>query len=66
MRHGELTKREVEILGLVGQGKSDPEIAEILVISPKTASVHVTNIKGKLGLESRLEVALRARDLGLA
>jgi predicted ATPase/DNA-binding CsgD family transcriptional regulator len=66
LRHGELTRREVEILKLVGQGKSDPEIAEILVISPKTASVHVANIKGKLGLDSRLAVALRARDLGLA
>ena len=65
LRHGELTRREVEILELVGQGKSDPEIAEILVISPKTASVHVANIKGKLGLRPRLEVALRARDLGL-
>jgi predicted ATPase/DNA-binding CsgD family transcriptional regulator len=65
LRHGELTKREIEILALVGQGKSDREIAETLFISPKTASVHVANIKGKLGLQSRLEVALRARGLGL-
>jgi non-specific serine/threonine protein kinase len=65
LRHGELTKREIEILTLVGQGRSDPEIAEALFISPKTASVHVANIKGKLGLQSRLEVALRARELGL-
>jgi predicted ATPase/DNA-binding CsgD family transcriptional regulator len=65
LRHGDLTKREIEILTLVGQGRSDPEIAEALFISPKTASVHVANIKGKLGLQSRLEVALRARELGL-
>jgi predicted ATPase/DNA-binding CsgD family transcriptional regulator len=65
LRHGDLTKREIEILTLVGQGRSDPEIAEALFISPKTASVHVANIKGKLGVASRLEVALRARDLGL-
>jgi predicted ATPase/DNA-binding NarL/FixJ family response regulator len=65
LRHGELTRREVEILTLVGRGKSDPEIAEALFISPKTASVHVANVKAKLGLQSRLEVALRARDLGL-
>jgi DNA-binding CsgD family transcriptional regulator len=65
LRHGSLTRREVEVLTLVGQGRSDPEIAEDLFISPKTASVHVTNIKGKLGVESRLEIALRARDLGL-
>ena len=65
LRHGELTKREIEILALVGQGRSDPEIAEALFISPKTASVHVANIKSKLGVASRLEVALRARELGL-
>ena len=66
LRHGELTKREVEILGLVGQGRSDPEIADLLFISPKTVSVHVANIKAKLDARSRLEVALRSRDLGLA
>jgi predicted ATPase/DNA-binding CsgD family transcriptional regulator len=63
--HGELTKREIEVLALVGQGRSDPEIAEALFISPKTASVHVANIKAKLGLQTRLDVALRARELGL-
>lgn len=65
LRHGEFTRREIEVLTLVGQGKADPEIAEALFISPKTASVHVTNIKEKLGVRSRLEVALRARELGL-
>jgi DNA-binding NarL/FixJ family response regulator len=66
LRHGELTKREVEILSLVGQGRGDQEIAEALFISPKTASVHVANVKGKLGLNSRLEIALYAREHGLA
>jgi predicted ATPase/DNA-binding CsgD family transcriptional regulator len=65
LRHGEFTPREIEVLTLVGQGKADPEIADILFISAKTASVHVTNIKEKLGVRSRLEVALRARELGL-
>jgi DNA-binding NarL/FixJ family response regulator len=65
IRHGELTRREVEVLALVGRGASDPEIAEALFISPKTASVHLANIKGKLGLETRVQVALRARELGL-
>jgi predicted ATPase/DNA-binding CsgD family transcriptional regulator len=60
-----LTRREVEILRLVGLGRSDHDIAEELFISRKTASVHVSNIKAKLGLASRLEVALRARDMGL-
>jgi predicted ATPase/DNA-binding CsgD family transcriptional regulator len=59
-----LTAREVEVLALLALGRSDSEIAEALFISPKTASVHVANIKGKLGLGSRLEVALHARDLG--
>jgi predicted ATPase/DNA-binding CsgD family transcriptional regulator len=65
LRHGAFTKREVEILELVGQGLSDREIAEKLFISPKTASVHVANVKGKLGVDSRLQIALRARELGL-
>jgi predicted ATPase/DNA-binding NarL/FixJ family response regulator len=65
LRHGELTRREVEVLALVGAGKTDPEIAAALFISSKTASVHVANVKAKLGAASRLEVALRARELGL-
>ncbi len=64
VRHGELTRREVEILGLLAQGRSDGEIAQTLVISPKTASVHVANIKAKLAVETRLEAALAARELG--
>jgi DNA-binding CsgD family transcriptional regulator len=66
LRHGDLTRREVEIVLLVAQGKSNQEIAEALFISPKTASVHVGNIKEKLGAQTRLEVALRAREMGLA
>ena len=61
-----LTPREVEVLVLVAQGRSDGEIAAELFISPKTASVHVANIKGKLGLDSRLQVALHARAIGMA
>ncbi len=64
VRHGELTRREVEILGHLAQGRSDAEIADALVISPKTASVHVTNVKAKLGVDTRLEAALAARELG--
>jgi DNA-binding CsgD family transcriptional regulator/tetratricopeptide (TPR) repeat protein len=66
LRHGDLTRREVEIVVLVAQGKSNQEIADALFISPKTASAHVGNIKEKLGAQTRLEVALRARDMGLA
>ena len=65
MRHGTLTPREVEILTLVGEGRSDGDIAERLLISPKTASVHVANVKAKLSASSRLDVALRAREIGV-
>jgi len=53
------------VLALVGEAMSDADIGHKLFISPKTVSVHVANIKSKLGLESRVEVALRARELGL-
>jgi predicted ATPase/DNA-binding CsgD family transcriptional regulator len=60
-----LTRRENQILALVGRGLSDAAIAQELSISPKTASVHVANVKAKLGVESRVEAALRARELGI-
>lgn len=66
LRHGDLTRREVEIVELVAQGKSNREIADALFISPKTASVHVANIKEKLGVSTRLEIALWAREMGFA
>ena len=53
----DLTPREQEVLALVASGMSDGEIATSLVISKKTASVHVANIKAKLGASSRVEVA---------
>jgi DNA-binding CsgD family transcriptional regulator len=60
-----LTHREVEVLGLLVQGLTDGQIAERLFISPKTASVHVANIKGKLGGASRVDTVTRALRLGL-
>ena len=60
-----LSAREREVLALVAAGRSDAEIADALVISKKTASVHVANIKGKLGASSRIEIALIAARLGL-
>ena len=66
LRHGDLTRREVEILELLAAGRSDAEIAAELFISPKTASVHVSNVKAKLGVESRLEAALKAARWGSA
>ncbi|WP_345022313.1 response regulator transcription factor, partial [Actinomadura keratinilytica] len=60
-----LTPRELEVLRLVAQGRSNREIAEALFISAKTASVHVSNILGKLGVASRGEAAATAHRLGL-
>jgi DNA-binding CsgD family transcriptional regulator len=61
-----LTPRELEVLGLLVEGRSNRQIAEQLFISGKTASVHVTNLLSKLGVHSRLEAAAMARRLGLA
>jgi len=58
-RH-ELTIREREVLELLAAGRSDGEIADALFISKKTAAVHVGNIKGKLGADSRVEIATLA------
>jgi DNA-binding CsgD family transcriptional regulator len=61
-----LTVRELEVLRLVTAGRSNRDIAHELFISPKTASVHVSNILGKLGVTSRGEAAAKAHALGLA
>ncbi|HEY2689722.1 MAG TPA: LuxR C-terminal-related transcriptional regulator, partial [Streptosporangiaceae bacterium] len=50
-----LTSREREVLRLIAAGRSNREIASVLFIAPKTASVHVSNILGKLGAASRTE-----------
>jgi DNA-binding CsgD family transcriptional regulator len=60
-----LTPREREVLRLVAAGRSNREIAGALFISAKTASVHVSNILGKLGVTSRGEAAATAHRLRL-
>ncbi|MFI0483934.1 AAA family ATPase [Actinomadura sp. 9N215] len=60
-----LTPREYEVLRLVAEGRSNRDIAEALFISVKTASVHVSNILGKLDVTSRGEAAATAHRLAL-
>lgn len=55
-----LSEREVEVLKLVARGFSNQRIAEELIISPKTAKTHVSNILSKLGLASRTQAAVYA------
>ena len=59
-----LTAREREVLALLADGATDREIAAALVISPRTASIHVGNILAKLDVPNRGAAAALARDLG--
>ncbi len=59
-----LSKREKEVLGLIGHGLSNTEIGQRLFISPMTVKVHVHHIFEKLGVKSRAEAALRAAQIG--
>jgi NarL family two-component system response regulator LiaR len=61
-----LTGRELEVLRLVAQGRSNKEIAKELVIAEMTVRTHVSNILGKLHLASRTQAALYALREGLA
>ena len=60
-----LTRRELEVLALLAEGRSNRQIAETLFISESTAGVHVSNILGKLGVSGRTEAAAVAFRAGL-
>ncbi len=60
-----LTAREVAVLGLLAEGRTNRQIAESLFISTKTASAHVSNLLMKLGVSNRGEAGAAARRLGL-
>ena len=61
-----LTPRQLDVLRLIAGGATNAEIAERLVISPKTADHHVSAVLSKLGVHSRRDVAAAAERLGVA
>jgi ATP/maltotriose-dependent transcriptional regulator MalT len=60
-----LTLRELDVLRLIAEGRTNPEIGKALYMSPKTASVHVSRILSKLDVKTRTEAAGVAHRLGL-
>ncbi len=60
-----LTEREIEVLQLIAAGQSNKETAESLVVTVGTVKKHLSNIFGKLGVNSRTQAVARARDLQL-
>ncbi|NJN86341.1 MAG: response regulator transcription factor [Leptolyngbyaceae cyanobacterium SL_7_1] len=61
----QLSKRELEVLKLVVEGKSNPEIAATLYLSVSTVKVHVRSIMGKLAVDDRVQAAVVALRSGL-
>jgi DNA-binding CsgD family transcriptional regulator len=60
-----LTARQLEVLALIAEGRTNREIAETLFITEKTAGAHVSSILGRLGVRSRVEAATTAHRLGI-
>lgn len=64
--HGELTKREFEVLILIGEGKTNQAIADELFIGLKTVKTHVSNVLGKLEVSDRTQAAIYANRNGIS
>lgn len=62
---GGLTRREIEILTLVGKGLSNTEIADVLFISIKTVKTHISRLLSKLSARDRAQLVIAAYDAGL-
>jgi DNA-binding NarL/FixJ family response regulator len=60
-----LSPRELDVLRLIAQRWTDPEIAEALFVSPRTVNAHVRSIFSKLEVANRREAATLAAQLGL-
>ena len=63
---GALTEREREVLVLLGQGRSNSEIADALFIAEQTVKTHVGKVLGKIGARDRVQAVIFAYDAGLA
>src|ERR1700694_2986281 len=60
-----LTRREREVLALLAQGLSGPEIAQQLTLGLSSVKSHIAHLYGKLGVNSKRQAVARARELGL-
>ncbi|RMI40854.1 response regulator [Streptomyces triticirhizae] len=60
-----LTEREREVMGLVGAGLTNDEIARRLVLSPATAKTHVSRVMTKLGVRDRAQLVILAYETGM-
>ena len=61
----DITRRQLEILHWIQAGKSATDIGGILGISGRTVEGHILKLRDRLGVRTRLQAVLRARDLGL-
>ena len=60
-----LTRRELEVLSLIIEGKSSKKVAEVLYVSKRTVDFHLANIYDKLQVSNRVQASQRATRLGL-
>jgi len=60
-----LTEREVKVLRMLAEGKNTEEIAELLIISHRTAQTHINNILDKLTVKNRTQAVVKAIELGI-
>jgi LuxR family maltose regulon positive regulatory protein len=60
-----LSRRELEILTLIDDGRSNKEVARALGVTSETVKTHLKNVFGKLSVERRAQAVARARSLGL-
>ncbi len=60
-----LSRREIDVLQLIADGRSNQEIAQTLILALSTIKMHVKHIYGKLGVKNRVQAVAHARALGL-